>query len=282
MTGQQRVPNFHARRLARELTRLRHGAGLAQRDAFGTTRINVQKLCRIESGQLPTFVELQALLDLYGVPVCDWAPYEDIWNRAKEKAWWVGMRLRDADYVSDEHEASSIREVQSVYLPVLLQTETYARRLLETALPRLSSDQLAVELEARMRRGHRLDGPDPTHLHALIYQPALAFGVDVDQLKHLRDRAEQANVILQVVPYLNGPHAGLESSFSLMSFPGKDEPDVTHSGDRLGPTRTDDTEQIAVLAKTFEALAERAMSPENSLTYLENLIDHREDDEDDQ
>jgi transcriptional regulator with XRE-family HTH domain len=275
--GQRRIPNFHTRRLTRELLQLRKAAHLQQKDLFALTQLDVHKVSRIELGQLPRYLELNALLDLYGVPSCDWKPYQDTWHLAKEKGWWEGLSLRDVLYIGNEHEASSIRVVQLVCLPVLLQTENYARHLLETAQPPLSKQQLPVELAARMRRQHLLDGEGAVKLHALIYQPVLHFGVDRQQLEHLLDRAARPNITIQIVPQAGVVHGGMDGSFTILSYRDKDEPDLVHTDESLGPRQSERDEQAAILRRTFKSLVERAMSAEKSMAYIESLLHQSQD-----
>jgi transcriptional regulator with XRE-family HTH domain len=270
--GLRRIPNFHTRRLTRELVQLRKDAGLHQKDVFASTLLDVQKISRIESGQLPRYLELNALLDLYGVPSCDWKPYQETWMLAKEKGWWEGQSLRDVLYIGNEHEASAIRDLQLVYLPALLQTEVYAQQLLQTAQPPFSKQRLAVELAARMRRQELLDGEGAVKLHALIYQPVLHFGVDRQQLQHLLDRAAQPNVTIQIIPQAGVVHGGMDGPCTILSYRDKDEPDLVHNDGPLGPGQTETKERVAILRRTFASLANRAMSAEKSLAYMENLL----------
>jgi transcriptional regulator with XRE-family HTH domain len=279
--GLRRIPNFHTRRLVRELIQLRKAAHLGQKDVFESTQLDVQKMSRIETGQLPRYLELNALLDLYGVPSCDWKPYQETWMLAKEKGWWEGQSLRDVLYIGNEHEASAIRDLQLVYLPALLQTEKYARQLLQSAQPPFSKQRLPVELAARMRRQNLLDGEDAVRLHALIYQPVLHFGVNRQQLQLLLDRAAQPNVTIQIIAQAEIPHGGMDGAFTILSYRDKDEPDLIHTDGPLGPGQTDNDKRVAILRRTFASLAERAMSAENSRAYIENLLHHTRTERDD-
>jgi transcriptional regulator with XRE-family HTH domain len=258
--------------LCRELTDLRVGAGLLQSDLFELTNMSHQTISRIETGQLPSFLALNAMLDLYGVPSCDWAPYQDMWRLADEGGWWERQGLRDLVYIANEHEASVIRELALTYVPLLLQTEAYARVMLDTGEPTLSSKRLPIELVARMRRQERLDGDNPVQLHALIYEPVLHHGVDQAQLQRLIDRAGQPNVTIQIIPYSDVPYGGLYGPFTLMSFPYKDEPDIAYIQSPILLSQFDRPVQIASLKRIYKSVTKRAMSAEDSLAYLEKLI----------
>lgn len=269
--GLRKVPNFHTRRLCRDLAELRRSSGLLQTDLFDATQLEHGKISRFESGQLPRFLELNALLDLYGVPSCDWKPYQDIWHAARHPEWWDRQSLRDVHYIANEHEACLIREVQLTYLPDLLQTEDYARHMLDTGEPPLSSTRLPLELAARVQRQKLLDGDDPVDLHVLIYQPVLHARVDKAQLRLLLQRASQPNVTIQIVPRMETPHGDLRGSFTLLSFPYKDEPDIGYTAGPFGISQLERPEQVTSLGRIFKSLMCRVMSPEDTYAYIEKL-----------
>jgi transcriptional regulator with XRE-family HTH domain len=79
--GTPRTPNYHGRQLLRELKRLRELAGMTQEEAGHELRLTLQKLSRIENGQLPGYHELRAMLTVYGLSGPDWDPYIKRWER---------------------------------------------------------------------------------------------------------------------------------------------------------------------------------------------------------
>src|SRR5919198_6276914 len=127
----KRRPTFRAWQLARALRRLREQNKIGQHAAAQALRCSDSTISRIETAeQLPPYLTLRALLDLYGVTVDQWQPYIDLWERAKEKGWWHAYGLDDQGYVSMEADAVRVREFQLGYVPGLLQTEAYARAAL--------------------------------------------------------------------------------------------------------------------------------------------------------
>jgi transcriptional regulator with XRE-family HTH domain len=82
--GRIAMPNYHGRQLVRALKQLREtAAGIHQQDVAEQAHFTVQKVSRIESGQVPGYHELQALLTIYNVPPDDWLPYLELWEQAK-------------------------------------------------------------------------------------------------------------------------------------------------------------------------------------------------------
>jgi transcriptional regulator with XRE-family HTH domain len=268
--GRRRPACYHIRRLRRALATLRDINQLTQENVALRTGIDTKKLSRIENGQLPGIPELRALLDQYGVLVDDYQSYEDIWQLAIAKYWWDGLGREDVVYLSMEHEASMIRDFQAAHLPVLLQTDGYVERLLETSTLPPSSDWLHRELTARHHRRRRLD-EHPVTLHFLIYEPALHTGIDRAQLAHLLRRSEQDNITIQVVPQrqLLGVTHG---SFTMLSFPDKDEPDLAFTEDPIGTRYTQDPQTVATISRTFRILTKHAMSPDDSSAYLKRRL----------
>jgi hypothetical protein len=77
---------------------------------------------------------------------------------------------------------------------------------------------------------------------------------------------------IQVIAQSDVPHGGLGGSFSLLSFPHKDEPDIAYTNDPFGPTQSDNPDRVASLRRNFRNLAHRALSPDTSYAYIERLI----------
>ncbi|CAM3665751.1 helix-turn-helix transcriptional regulator [Kibdelosporangium persicum] len=263
--GTPSLPNYHGRRLLREVKRLRELAGLTQEQASTRLHLTLQKLSRIENGQLPGYHELRAMLRLYGVPRLDWEPLLDLWERARKRGWWRDFGLKDSGYVCMEQEAASVTEFQLGLLPALVQTERYARASLQHA------DDAETAVSVRMRRQQRLF-ENPLVLHALIHEPTLQQGVDREQLVQLVDRAQLPNVTLRIVPQSAGLHSGLEGSVTLLSFTDPREPDIVFTETVLGLAQTQDIARTSAVRRRLEQLATLALSAEDSLDTFKALI----------
>ncbi|RSM64106.1 hypothetical protein DMH04_51955 [Kibdelosporangium aridum] len=107
MAGETPVPNYHGRKLLRELQKLRKQACMTQEEAGDRAHIEFKKLSRIERKQLPTYHELLILLDVYGVVANDYSYYTELLETARAKRWWTEYRLRDTRYIRMEDEAKS-------------------------------------------------------------------------------------------------------------------------------------------------------------------------------
>jgi transcriptional regulator with XRE-family HTH domain len=267
------MPNYWGRLLLRELTRLRNESGLTQREVEKKLKFGMQKVSRFEGGgQLPIWHEVTAMLDLYGVITNDWKYFEELWDKAKVPGWWRAFGLTDPGYVGMEHEASNIQHFELGFIPGILQTKEYARATFDAAVPPKSAEAIEKGIAIRMRRQERLFGEKPLNLHVLIYEAALlSGGVDRAQLLRLIERAELPNVKLQIVPLSCGPHVGLLGTFSILSFPIKDE-ELLWIEDLAGSHESWNPKKVATARLMFEDLANRALDEADSIELIRKLI----------
>jgi transcriptional regulator with XRE-family HTH domain len=268
--GERRAATYHIRRLSRALASLRASTPYTQEEIGERIGISFQTLSRIETGQLPSLLQLHALLDIYGILGDDFAPYDEMRALALKHYWWYGLGRKDVVYLSMEYEASRIRDFQAVHLPVL-QTDDYLQNLLETNTLAPSADRLAKELEAHQHRRKRLDG-HPVTAHFLVYEPVLNTCLSVSQLAHLLRRAEQQHITIQIVPRQQRPVGILHDSFTTLSFPDKDEPDLVYTTTTIGSRYTQDSQAVATVNRTFRLLEKQAMSSSDSILYIKKLM----------
>jgi transcriptional regulator with XRE-family HTH domain len=268
--GQTPEPNYYGRKLIREIKTLRRRAGLTQNEAGERAHIELKKLSRVETIQLPSYHELCALLDTYGVLATDWDSYLQLWEQAKRPPWWRKYHLKDPRYLRMEDEALTKREFQLGYIPDLLQTEEYARASLANTGKVRSEEMVDLEVTIRMRRQQRLFNDPLLTLHTLIHETALHQGVDRDQLVQLAVRAEMHNVSVQIVPNSATIHEGLRGPLVLLTFP--DEPDAAFTDSTIGLLETQEPEQVAAVRRTIATVESLAMNPAESHSYLTSLL----------
>jgi DNA-binding XRE family transcriptional regulator len=265
--GTPSLPNYHGRQLLRELKRLRERADMTQEEAGRRLHLTLQKLSRIENGQLPGYHELRAMLRLYGLPVQDWESRLELWERARKRGWWRDFGLKDSGYVCMEQEAESVVEFQLGWLPALVQTERYAKASLSHV------DDVETAVSVRIKRQERLSAAEnPLVLHALIHEPTLQQGVDREQLLQLVERAQLPNVTLQIVPQSVGAHGGLAGSVTLLQFTDPHEPDIVFAESAIGLDQTQDIARTAAVRRRLNRLTTLALTPEDSLDTVKALI----------
>ncbi|WP_132879745.1 helix-turn-helix domain-containing protein [Tamaricihabitans halophyticus] len=260
------------RQLGRSLRRLRTQAGLTQEQAGERLRFSDKKMSRIEQGQLPSFHELRAMLDVYGLPVSDWQPYVDLRDRADEKGWWHAYGVEDRGFVSVEAEASMIREFQLGHIPGLLQTERHMRAVFESGRKPLSGRMLENQVKVRLRRQQRLFEEPLLRLHAIIDETVLRRQMCApEQLRQIVSRAELSNVTVQVIPMAVGPHDGLYGNLLIASFPDQDEPDIAYVEEGFASFHAYKSDEVLAARLLFDHLANVALDEDDSRTLIERV-----------
>ncbi|MCE7009050.1 helix-turn-helix domain-containing protein [Kibdelosporangium philippinense] len=271
MAGIAPEPNYYGRKLQRAMKRLREQNLLTQEEAGTRCHIDHKKLSRIERRQLPTYHELIILLDIYGVPSCNYDPYLALWDRARRRGWWRNFLLtkQEIDYIRLEDEADFKCEFQLGRLPWLLQTKSYTRAI----LARRDEEIIEKRLGIQFRQQKRLTNERQLTLHALIHEPVLRQGVDRTQLRELLTRSEMPNVTLQVVPQI-GTHEGLHSSLTLLSFDDKEEPDYAFAETPFGPAEINDPDNVQEVRRILRHVETIALSPNDSVELITNIHDN--------
>lgn len=198
-------------------------------------------------------------------------------TRRGDRGWWqpyaASISDKYASLIAFESEAISIRAFGPMIVPGLLQTEDYARALLQRGPVRLKADEIDTRVEVRTSRQAILDQTDPPNLWFILDEGAIrrmVGGSEVmrRQLLHLVDVATRSNVDLQVVPYSSGAHAGTLGPLVILGF--AEGEDVvyceTYAGD-LYP------EAVASYGDVFNRLAQDALSADRSIEMLRSAAE---------
>lgn len=267
------------RRLAAELRGLRQAAGLTREDVSEQTNINVASLYRIEAARVrPQKRTLLALLSLYGVTDEDRRDQMVDFSRQASQVGWLQEYESElpeeyAAYISFEAEARSVRNYESLFIPGLLQTESYARAVIAGAVPVADEAYVRRRVETRMRRQVALRKEGPLNLWAIVDEASLHrlvgnAEVMAEQLKTLAEVAAEPHVVIQVVPYRAGAHAGMPGSFALMNFPDPEDPELVFIDSMGGDLFLEREADIRRFTQIFEHLQAVALSPIDSTRLI--------------
>ncbi|RZU49892.1 helix-turn-helix protein [Krasilnikovia cinnamomea] len=275
-------PTVRRRRLGLELKRLREEQRLSREEVAAHLEVSVSTVSRIETGRgglRPK--DLRQLLDLYGVADEETrADLEALARAGKVQGWWTRhageLRSAYSTFIGLEAEASWLLDFEAITVPGLLQTESYARALLASALPAMTDDAIEARVRVRIQRQlARLDGPTPVDLWAIIDESVIRRRVGGplvmrEQLKHLIDMAGRPNVTLQVLPYAAGAHPGVIGSFVVLRF--AQDPDVAYIEGVAGDVYAEGTD-VQRFTLAFDGLRASAASPSASRDMLEAALD---------
>lgn len=205
-------PTARQIRLGAELRKLRDASGKTAREAAALLSFDQTRMSHVESGKVGITEErvrrLASFYDCADVPLID--ALCEIAGERRGQFWFDEYRgiLSPGflDVAELEWHAHRLRSMQSVTMPGLLQTESYARALFSGVWPRLPADAIEARTEHRMRRAAIMDRTDPPTYLAIIHEAALRmrFGgrkIAGEQLRHLLEASERPCVTIRVVPF---------------------------------------------------------------------------------
>jgi transcriptional regulator with XRE-family HTH domain len=264
--------------LARQLKLLREQSGLTLEHAAPKLDFSVSKLSRIENAQVGIDVHwVKSMLDVYDVGGARWHELLELAREAQQPGWWRAYGLGNNSYIAFETEARRVQVFTLGYVPGLLQTAEYARALMRAVPVRRTEEELDNEVAARLYRQQRLSSVDnPLQLVTVVDESALhrpVGGPEVlhGQLELIAAFAELDTVTLRVLPSEVGAHAGLASSFTILSFGELGEPDMAHIEHTIGALILDKDADVARARVSFECVLSDALDPAESLALINRL-----------
>ncbi|MFD6322215.1 Scr1 family TA system antitoxin-like transcriptional regulator [Streptomyces sp. NPDC058442] len=265
------------RALGRQIKVARERAGLSQKElgdrlGYGEETISSVERAR-RTPQPELLVAVDRLLECGGLLA---SAAEDV-ERAKTR-----RRVRHPEWFKDyarlEAEAVELHYYGALSLPGLLQTERYTRAVFTNRRPLLDEETIEQRVTARLARQEILTCWPPSIVtftieESVLQRPIGGHEVQREQLKRLLQVAPLRNVELQVMPTDRKDHPGLGGPFTL--FTPKSKPQVgyleVHNVSRL----VTDSEQVRMLATKYGSLRAQALTPEESVALIEELLGDR-------
>lgn len=274
----ERSPTLRRRELASRLRELRKRAGLTVDDVARELLCSPPKISRIETGtRSASLRDVRDLCRLYRVSDAEQARLMTIAREAKEQGWWNKFDdLGIESLIGLEVEARRISSHDSSFVPWAFQTEQYARAVIKGILPRIDDRILDERVTARMTRQELLRSPEPPYLWSMIDESALRRAVVgthsmQDQLSKILEVAATPNVTMQVVPFEAGAHPGLDNTFILMEFDSSAQSPVVFVENLAGYLYLERDAEIQRYREVLEHLRACALSPANSVKYVEEI-----------
>lgn len=177
-------------------------------------------------------------------------------------------------YIDAEREATSIRDFSTVFVMGLLQTEDYARAVLQGGWETPDNDDLEAMVASRMRRRGILERPEPPRVLVVLHEACLWARVGshklmAAQLAHMLSVVRQHRTLtIQVLPYSCAEY-GLSAPFTLLEIP--DEGPVVYVEGPQGGRPYDAASTIRNATGYFDHLRACSLSPQDSLAYIESV-----------
>ncbi len=255
---------------ASEMARMRSAAGLSQPELARRLNYSASQVTKIETCQrLPKSelaLKLDEILQTDGV----FSRLQPLVERSSVLPWF-------RDLFDVEGAATQISTYETYWVPGLLQTESYARGVVEAARPVLSDDDAEQAVAIKMTRQEILDQEDGPRLWAVIDESTLLREVGGptvmrNQCQHLLKMLKHPRVVLQVIPNRAGLCAASGRPFSVLSF--RHQEDLVYVED-LGSARyIRERGEVARYALTFDYLRASALSDDKSSELVGALIEH--------
>ncbi|MFF9496385.1 MULTISPECIES: helix-turn-helix domain-containing protein [Streptomyces] len=266
--------------LGKRLQELRERAGLKREEAAKVLRVAPATVRRMETAEVALKIPyVQILLTAYGVPEDEVAAFVTLAEEANRPGWW--QRYTDvlpdwfSLYVSLEGAARIVRSYEPHFVPGLLQTEDYARAVLDAGTIG-TAGQEAVErhVSLRMERQRLLDRRDPPHLWVIMDETVLRRPVSVhgrvmrEQLDRLLEFAVRDRVTLQVAEFEDGPHPGTYAPFTLFRFAEPELPDMVFTEYLTGALYLDSRAEVSTHLEVLDHMTARAASTQRTEKIL--------------
>jgi hypothetical protein len=180
-------------------------------------------------------------------------------------------------YVALEQDASEVRSYEAIVVHGLLQTEDYARAVLNT-LSTADRDATNRLVELRMRRQWRLYAEeDPLILQvvldeAVLYRSVGGPKVMQAQLARLLTDAQRPNITLRVLPFSVGAHRSVSGSFVVLAFADTDDNDLVYIESHVGDLYLEKEHDVDVYEELFDVLVGQCLTTDQSAKLIADVL----------
>lgn len=276
-------PTARRRRLAAALRRLRETRKLSCAEVGREVGWSESKVSRIETGRTGIRADdLDRLLHAYEVDEEMHKALHLLRRQASHRGWWStygdALPAWFQGYVGLEDGARSLMIYQSDLIPGLMQTDEYAEAIIRAHRPTLDTDEVERQLAARTTRQALLAQPDPLEVWVVLDEAALRRMVGgrdtmLAQLRRLEQLADLPNITLQVLPFAQGAHASMGTSFHRLTFPEQDAQDIVYIEDLTSSQYLEEPGDIERYMLVADHLRASALPPEASTSFIRRIAD---------
>lgn len=276
-------PLLPRRRLRTELRKARQTSGLTQEQVASEMQWSLSKIIRIEGASTGISAnDLKALLVLYGVTnpghvnsllaLAQAARKRSSWSAYRDVAPSSLLQL-----IEYESIATVIRQFESMFIPGILQTEDYARSVIQNYYgERSGSDKLRALVDLRIQREALFGSENPPSFRFMLDEAVVrrvVGGASVmrHQLMRLLEVAARPNITVEVVPFSAGFHPGMKSPFKVLEFADPVDTDIVFLENPQGDIISDDPEVTLSYREAFERLGKASLGPPDSLIRIRGI-----------
>lgn len=173
-----------------------------------------------------------------------------------------------------EAEAVSLYSYEPQLIPGLLQTEEYARAVVQAHCPPLDDETVEERVAARLGRQALLSRRPAPVLGFVVEESSLHRRVVEGcarkrQLEHLVECSRRRNVTIQVMPERSGFHPGMNGPILLLEMP--DRRTLAYMVAQEVSTLVTDREEVSVYAQRHGIIRAQALGTEESARLIERM-----------
>ncbi|AXE22152.1 XRE family transcriptional regulator [Streptomyces globosus] len=181
-----------------------------------------------------------------------------------------------APVVEAEARALAIDEWSNSLIPGLLQTEAYARAVINSTHPRDLAEEVEAKVRARMQRAALFEDPKRpeywTILHECLVRQSLLPSTEMaEQLDHIAALARRRRIVPQVLPWSAAVQPFLGTPLLLMEFEA--EPPFAYTESPYHGQVVDDPALVKRYRRSYDRLRAAALPPEESLALIEQAAE---------
>lgn len=200
---------------------------------------------------------------------------EGLLSAAKEYLQREKFPLRAQDFMEREREATSLWWYEVTLIPGLLQTEAYARDLIENRIPPLDDETIEERIAARMERQAILtQRKPPVAFSFVLYEAALRSPqVDAEQFRRLLEVSRLRNVTLQVLPFERAVSDAIIGPMVLLE--NRDHERFAFTEGPIASELSGDPQVVSRVTQRLSMIRAQALSPAESALFIERMVDQR-------
>jgi transcriptional regulator with XRE-family HTH domain len=275
-------PTIARWQLGGQLRQLREAAGLTHQAIAAQLGCSSSKIYKIESGDVGAArADVLVMLTEYGVTDAQQRDgLLELQRQGKERGWWAKYGQLPAPYamyIGLESAALAIRNFELAAVPGLLQTEAYARALLDQQQITQEEPERDRRRQVRVARQSCLTEEDPITLWAILDESVLhrqvgGAAVLRDQLRHLLEMGDRPNVHIQVLPFTEGAHPGMLGSIAILEFDPIVHSPVAYVETLAGDVYLERETDLQRVIVAYTHLQSSALSPSASRERIEAAV----------
>jgi transcriptional regulator with XRE-family HTH domain len=278
--AQASTPTLRRWELARRLKQHREESGLSLEDVAQQLLCSPSKISRIETAARGASLrDVRDLSRIYGLDEATQDYLMTLARETKQRGWWQDYTQMTPDalsYIGFEQAAAAIQQYETIIIPGPFQTADYTRALIRrlTTL-NLSPGSEEQYASSRQQRHERLrSGDNPSYWvildEAVVRRQVGGPKVMHDQISHLLRCVDDRQLVLQILPFASGAHAGMQGSFVMMQFDAS-VPDLVYIEGGAGAWYLSRDAELRLYHQAFDHLRATAVSPDDSLDLLRRI-----------